>query len=599
MRSPKFAIKSKELKAVINAARLRSRWREKVRDAMRTQPIPDALEHLDSHISLDALTEALESQLMSGAYVPKTPIRVLVEKSKGLCRQIVIPSVRDALVLQTLSDAIWDELRKHAPTSNAFYAPNDQRFSTAIKGHVNEYGPVQAWLDFQKEILGFTDRKNFIVVTDISNYYDSIGHDHLRNTISGLINVKEQSLDLMIHALSHMLWQPDYMPRVAIGLPQMNLDAPRLLAHSFLFEIDELVSNSFRVEYARYMDDIDMGVDSYPAAKRALRDLDLALQTRQIRLNSGKTKILKSEEAVKHFRIRENRIISSVYDLISNRAILPSAVLKEKKWFKCAIERGLQRGSFLDGSGSKILKRLINISKEFNIEISDECFKKIIYEYPDVRQNILIWWQSTGFALKKAEIILHYIRDKHIVDQITYIQIATCIVNMRIKRSLPVDNIIDKIIESIEPTDPWLLFARLWLLSKFGKPVDIMRLVEESVPIWVSHEPLSRLVGSMYARLPAAQVKKLTNIIYTESAAEARSVLDFHERLSSEISAYTAIAKFLKAPNNSLPNLISHSKFLMLCSALSNPSISPTATSVLRKLHALSLSDEHYVTFAP
>lgn len=599
MRSPKFTIKSRELKSVINAARLKSRWREKVRDAMRTQPVPDSLEHLDSHIAIDPLTDALEAQLMAGAYIPKTPIRLLVEKSKGLCRQIVIPNVRDALVLQTLSDAVWEELRKHAPTPNAFYAPNDQRFSAAVKGQLNEYGPVQAWLDFQEEILGFTTRKKFIVVTDISNYYDTIGHDHLRNTISGLINVKEQSLDLMIHALSHMLWQPDYMPRVAIGLPQMNLDAPRLLAHSFLFEIDELISKSFRVEYARYMDDIDIGVDSIPAGKRALRDLDLALQTRQIRLNSGKTRILTSGEAVRHFRIKENRIISKIYDNAVSGMNSGKSILKEKKWIRVGLEEGLRRGTFLQGNGIKILKRLVNISRELDIEINDDVFKQIIHNFPDARHNIFQWWTWSEFSQKKLEIILEFLSNGYIVDHLTYIQIATCIVNTRIRKTPTIDATITKIIEAIDPHEPWMLFSRFWLLSKFGKPVDIMRLIEETVSVWISHEPLSRLVGSMYARLPPAHVAKLKNIIETESAKDARIVLNFHERLSIDISAYTAIAKFLRAPNSSLPNAISHAKFLMLCSALNNVSIAPTATSKLRKIHTRSLSDDYYSTFAP
>ena len=70
-----------------------------------------------------------------------------------------------------------------------------------------------------------------------------------------------------------MLWQPDYMPRVPIGLPQMNLDAPRLLAHCFLFEIDTFLESIPNADFARFMDDIDIGVDTVSEAREVIKNL--------------------------------------------------------------------------------------------------------------------------------------------------------------------------------------------------------------------------------------------------------------------------------------------------------------------------------------
>jgi hypothetical protein len=221
---------------------------------------------------------SLESEVRSGSYIPRPPIRLLSEKSKGLCRQLVIPSAKDALVLQTLSDALWAEIKTKAPSKTSFFAPEDHSFSKMTKGHSSEYGPLHAWLSFQETIFGFSNRHPFVVITDIANYYDSISYDHLRNVLADLSLAREHALDLLIYTLSTMLWQPDYMPRVPIGLPQSNLDAPRLLAHCFLFEIDRLLESK-RLEFARYMDDMDIGVDSVAEGKLVLRDLDLALQT--------------------------------------------------------------------------------------------------------------------------------------------------------------------------------------------------------------------------------------------------------------------------------------------------------------------------------
>jgi hypothetical protein len=99
MQSPKFPSKKSDIEQVISASRLKTLWRSKVRNAMRLQPIPDPVEHLDFHVAIDSLSTSIAAEVCCGAYVPQTPTRLLAEKSKGLCRQLVIPSVKDALVL--------------------------------------------------------------------------------------------------------------------------------------------------------------------------------------------------------------------------------------------------------------------------------------------------------------------------------------------------------------------------------------------------------------------------------------------------------------------------------------------------------------------
>jgi hypothetical protein len=449
MHSPKFPLKAKNLKDVINVSRLKATWKNKVREAMRRQPIPDPLENLDFHIRIEAMCAAIEAEILSGAYIPNTPIRFLSEKSKGLCRQLVIPSVKDALILQTLSDALWFEIKTKAPTKKSFYAPGDHQFSKIIKGHSSEYGSLNAWLAFQESIFGFAKTKKFMIVTDIANYYDSISYEHLRNILADLSLAREHALDLLIYTLSWMLWQPDYMPRVPVGLPQSNLDAPRLLAHCSLFEIDEFLSQSAKIDFARYMDDIDIGVDSVADAKAVLRDLDLALQTRQIRLNSGKTRILSEIDARRHFKIRENMLIDKLATKIESHIAAKQSTHKERRKIELAIRGGLRRRIFEFGNGEKIFKRLINLGRNVRADLSDEMFFEIMNSWPSLRQSALSWWQTSVVPEAKLPVLTKLVLGGVLVDDSAKMDAAVAMVSARLPKTAVVLDQIHEIVDNL------------------------------------------------------------------------------------------------------------------------------------------------------
>lgn len=125
---------------------------------MRAQLVPDAVEFLDFHVDIRRRCSDLEELICKGEYRPKPILRLKVEKSRGLCRQIALPDPADALVLQALSNTLWDEIKTKAPISTAFFAPQDQPFQKRNPSNEEDdwgYGPIESWLDFQQEILKF------------------------------------------------------------------------------------------------------------------------------------------------------------------------------------------------------------------------------------------------------------------------------------------------------------------------------------------------------------------------------------------------------------------------------------------------------------
>ena len=181
MRSPKFGIRKDEIRSVVNRQSLKSTWRHTVRVAMRRQYLADPIDLMDFHFRLSFECDALETEILEGSYSPRKASRILVEKSKGLCRQVVILNVRDALVLQCLSDAFYVNIKDKAPSQTAFFEPERHLFFGPLK-EKRTYGSFRSWLEFQRQIFMFSKIRKYVVVTDITNFYDYIGHVKLSET---------------------------------------------------------------------------------------------------------------------------------------------------------------------------------------------------------------------------------------------------------------------------------------------------------------------------------------------------------------------------------------------------------------------------------
>ncbi|MFC4353444.1 RNA-directed DNA polymerase [Fodinicurvata halophila] len=321
MRSPKFHHNRSVIETVVTKPILKRRWKSLGRQ-LRNQLFLDVVEFKDIDAQINEIAENIEQQIRNGSYQPAKPTHYLVEKSRGLCRQMTQSEPRDLLVLETLTNSLKHELVESRPSKRSFFEPDQQRFTRRERRlGIDEYSSIKPWKDFQQAIFAFSKERKFIVVTDVANFYDFISFKHLRNIISSICQVREPLLDLLIFVLNEMAWTPDYMPRSEVGLPQMESNAPRVLANAMLYELDRVAEEKAFGEYVRYMDDIDVGVDSISKAKESIRDIDLTLQSRQLRLNSSKTRILTPAEAFDHFCIRENQFLDFCSDIIERKGI--------------------------------------------------------------------------------------------------------------------------------------------------------------------------------------------------------------------------------------------------------------------------------------
>lgn len=564
-----------------------------MRFALRDRYVPDPLEYMDYHTELRSNAVRLSTQVVSGAYRPSPPVRILMEKSKGLCRQIVLPQIDDAVILQRLSDSFFSSIRGKTPSKFAFFEPDNFTFSKS--GDRASYGNFAAWLHFQEHLFTISGRKPYVVVTDIANYYDHIGYDQLRNVIASDLRVPEVVLDLLIFALDGLNWQPDYMPRMGAGLPQIDLDAPRVLAHSFLFDLDRYATKEVNEDYTRYMDDINFGVASVGQAKRILRDVDLILHTRQVRLNSGKTLILRAAQARRHFRVEDHRELDAIQaDMRFRKAAgVPLDALQRRVESMIALK--YRKGDFDDGHGEKILKRLLTIARQLDGSVHRDILADALRRRPGSRDAVLTYLAARPLDAKTAAVVEQFLSGPDIVDDLPVLLAPSALVEMRALSRSALQPILDRLIGHLCDGSPWSLYGAIWLASKYSSPPEILQTLYAHRAQWSTNPTLGRLVGGLFSRMSnSPSFGDYEQLVVRSGMPESLVAFRFHRRLERDARLARAIRPYIAAPNPSKGTGITHAKFLLLLSVLRNPTVSATDKEALVLRHSNSWRDAYY-----
>lgn len=175
---------------------------------------------------------------------------------------------------------------------------------------------IERWLTYEGVTYTFKGDKQFLLVTDLANYYENIRKKDIIGAFEELLpNIKASSeqkqqirnaLQLLDSCLD--LWSFND----GFGLAQ-NRDASSFLANVMLNSVDrEMEGKGY--DYYRYVDDIRIICSSEAQAKTALLDLIGCLRMRGLNVNSAKTEILAHNSPEKdiegHFPNRDPRVVA-------------------------------------------------------------------------------------------------------------------------------------------------------------------------------------------------------------------------------------------------------------------------------------------------
>jgi hypothetical protein len=586
-------LRKKALSKIFDKKSITTVWRKIVREQLRRLDLKDLYDHYDFNYNIEERAKAIRSEILNGTYKVSQPLIYRIEKKFGVCRHLVIPQPIDSLVLQALIENIAGKILTNQPSENAFYSRDKHNFTHPHK--IDEYGLSwrKQWKQLQKKIYKFNEEKELIIVTDLSNYYDSIDIKELRKVFTSYTQIDEVLIDLLFRIIEEISWKPDYLPYSGRGLPTTNIEGIRLLAHSFLFEVDEVIKQKTKNSFTRWMDDIVIGVDTRKEAIETISAVSDMLKSRGLALNLGKTNIYSDKEGYYHFQIEANRWIDGIETTKKSdrdyKKICTELHNRFKKHFK---DKGAK---YWD----KIAKRYITTYGKLKSNALLTILSEIYVEYPGLRVKLLIYLSQIGYTKKTSEVVIQILKSIDIFDDLSLYQLCSLVTEWEI----PINDQSKSFLKEFEKLITAFSFKRkipsgfyciLWFRAKYSHPEELLKFINKYQNLWQTDSFLRRQVTSILSRLLITNNKGVKALLFnqissgiTNTVTLANQIFQFSniERLDNKLNFYL----FPKKIQRPYPL----AKFLVLCSVLNSEKI--RTDKLIKEKIKYRIKDSYYL----
>ena len=213
------------------------------------------------------------------------------------------------------------------------------------------------------------------------------------------------------------------------GLPTSNIESIRLLAHSFLFELDEFFKKKSNECYTRWMDDIVIGADDEVKATEIISATSDFLKSRGLALNLAKTHIYNSSKARCQFLIDINIWIDEFESKIEKKLTQPQIKTLENE-LKNEFKKHLKdtQPKYWDKISKRFITQFIRLkSKKLLSEV-----KKLYLNTPAIRPNLIYYLSDFGYSSKTRKIVSEILDELKIFDDITLFKICHLLTNWNI-----------------------------------------------------------------------------------------------------------------------------------------------------------------------
>lgn len=308
VRPPSNPARRVDIRTSVDIALLKTHWK-RIRKEMvaprlnRFYLAADPFDCLPFDWDLDQAITELSVAVLAGTYQPQRPEIVRGAKSLGLTRPLAFLRPEDQL--------LYRNIVAHADTGLMQAMATWTRFGRADARKPEdesdpESGWFRAWLTRIGQLWTITQSYEWLVETDISNFFPSVQLDAAATHVLVHSRLGNDVVRLLAYMLRSFAPIPEYRVDAVVGLPQESFDCSRIIAHSFLKPVDdEFALEGSANRYSRYMDDIVLGAhtreEGYSFVARAQRSLERiglypnASKTRLIHRNDFTREMMKDE----------------------------------------------------------------------------------------------------------------------------------------------------------------------------------------------------------------------------------------------------------------------------------------------------------------
>jgi hypothetical protein len=401
-----------------------------IRKDIRNASIRDVIDFVDYDIDPNKWIMRLLQQISDDTYEPTTPLRFTLGKSNGFSRTITQPSIPDLVLYRTIVDAIYIRAfrREHAhvyfkreqlaKAQSAATQQAAQVLSWTAQYRMTNYRSFYNWLkyaQYRKHLL-LQRVHPYFVVTDVSNFFDSVLHSHVEEALRGL-SLAPRMVGILFFLLERLSIRQDYSSSHAISLPVDQFDCSRTLAHLTLFRHDDLMADLVGEDsYVRWMDDQNFGVLSAAIGLRVLSQVGISLARLHLSPNTKKSKILTLAQARRHFQLDLNEML--------DKADAAAKLAKTRK-HRSQISRQLKqiwsraRPHEDTGEFDKVLKRIYGLAGFTRLRFLRRRALKDVLANPSLIDRVSDYMRCSGTVaeyLAWAQTLMH--KDEQIYPDI-------------------------------------------------------------------------------------------------------------------------------------------------------------------------------------
>lgn len=258
----------------------------------------------------------LQRRLIDGTYRPHSPIIIESAKSRLLRRRLSFLFFEDAIILGSLVQAARPTLLAKSYNWVSFgrtdrKQPSSKDEQTITLDYEDWWTKWLRHKDLVKLIEG--DSNPFLVTSDITNFFGSIDLSLLRNKFSGVNSLDTRATNLLFYFLEHLRPIEQYSPQGMLGLPVVQDDASRVMAHFYLSDLDnELLPEGRDGRYTRWVDDILVSVPNAMGAGIVMARIERTLSSLGLVANSSKTSLITKDEFRQQHHEEDNEYLDNI-----------------------------------------------------------------------------------------------------------------------------------------------------------------------------------------------------------------------------------------------------------------------------------------------